>query len=648
MGSTDRGRTGNDADVGDRRLWHGRPPGRGRAARAGRRRAVADRGAGRGVARRLRPRRPDLLCGRLGRRGAGPAGRRFPRRGRGPTSATRSWPSTGEARVVRTASGRRLPYDALVLATGSTPFVPPVPGHDLPGCFVYRTIDDLDAIRDAVRGAAATTGRACGVVVGGGLLGLEAANALRGSGCRPHVVEIAPRLMPMQVDEGGGALLRRLVETLGVRVHTGVSTAGHRSRPRPAAGRRSPTAPSSTPTWWSSPPACARATSWPASAGLAVGERGGIAGRRALPHQRPGRLRDRRVRRCRRAASTAWSRPATRWPRWSPTDCSAATPRSPAPTLSTKLKLLGVDVASFGDAHAAHRGRAGGRGQRPGRRHATAKLVVSDDAATLLGGILVGDASDYATLRPMVGARLPGDPGALIAPAGGGSSIGVDALPAGAQICSCNTVTKGEIIEAAIADGGDDRRRPQGVHQGRHQLRLVRADAEASCSTACGVEQSNGAVRALHAQSRASCSRSSRATGIRTFSELVDAVRHRPRLRHLQARGRLDPGVARPAGTSSTASRPRCRTPTTTSWPTCSATAPTRWCRGSPAARSPPSKLIVIGEVARDFGLYTKITGGQRIDLFGATRRPAARRSGAGWSTPGSSPGTPTARRCAR
>src|SRR6185295_794085 len=70
------------------------------------------------------------------------------------------------------ADGDRVPYDALVLATGSSAFVPPVPGRDLPACHVYRTLDDLDAIRaDASR----TGGPAAGVVIGGGLLGLEAA-----------------------------------------------------------------------------------------------------------------------------------------------------------------------------------------------------------------------------------------------------------------------------------------------------------------------------------------------------------------------------------------------------------------------------------------------------------------------------------------
>jgi nitrite reductase (NADH) large subunit len=133
-------------------------------------------------------------------------------------------------RTVTTDAGR-YPYDALVLATGSYPFVPPVPGRDLPGCFVYRTIDDLESLRAIVedraagrggrpRGGARGPGARTGVVVGGGLLGLEAANALRGMGLATHVVEFAGRLMPMQVDDAGGAMLRRHIEDLGLTVHT--------------------------------------------------------------------------------------------------------------------------------------------------------------------------------------------------------------------------------------------------------------------------------------------------------------------------------------------------------------------------------------------------------------------------------------------
>ena len=122
-----------------------------------------------------------------------------------------------ERRIV-TASGRSVAYDKLILATGSRPFVPPIQGRDLPGCFVYRTLDDVAKIREAARGIRR------GVVIGGGLLGLEAANALLSLGLETHVVEFAERLMPLQVDDVGGLVLRRRIESLGVSVHTGKTT----------------------------------------------------------------------------------------------------------------------------------------------------------------------------------------------------------------------------------------------------------------------------------------------------------------------------------------------------------------------------------------------------------------------------------------
>ena len=120
--------------------------------------------------------------------------------------------------TVTTADGEVVAYDKLVLATGSFPFVPAVPGRDRPNCFVYRTIEDLEAMKEC--GARSRSG----VVVGGGLLGLECAKALRDMGLETHVVEFAPRLMAVQIDEGGGRALRESIEALGLHVHTGRNT----------------------------------------------------------------------------------------------------------------------------------------------------------------------------------------------------------------------------------------------------------------------------------------------------------------------------------------------------------------------------------------------------------------------------------------
>lgn len=157
------------------------------------------------------------------------------------------------ARTVTAASGRSTAYDALVLATGSTPFVPPVPGATGPGRFVYRTIADLEAIRGASVGATSAA------VIGGGLLGLECANALLSLGLSTTVVEFAPRLMPVQVDDGGGRALRRLVEGLGCRCGPAQPRSAS-SRPAPACAWSSPTAGPSTSTSWCSRRASAHTT----------------------------------------------------------------------------------------------------------------------------------------------------------------------------------------------------------------------------------------------------------------------------------------------------------------------------------------------------------------------------------------------------
>lgn len=121
-----------------------------------------------------------------------------------------------DRRRVRSVSGREVAYDRLVLATGSAPFEPPIEGIRSPGVFVYRTVDDLEGIR--IRASAARQA----VVLGGGLLGLEAARGIQELGLRVTVVEAAERIMPRQLDPGSAALLQRHVEALGIDVRLGV------------------------------------------------------------------------------------------------------------------------------------------------------------------------------------------------------------------------------------------------------------------------------------------------------------------------------------------------------------------------------------------------------------------------------------------
>ncbi|MDT5011200.1 MAG: nitrite reductase large subunit [Mycobacterium sp.] len=510
------------------------------------------------------------------------------------------------ARTVTTSTGAVIHYDALVFATGSYPFVPPIPGKDLERCFVYRTLDDLDAIRAAAEAAGPG---AAGIVVGGGLLGLEAANALRLMGLTPHVVELAPRLMPIQVDEGGGAMLANIVTRMGLNVYTGVSTTaidGHADglRATLSDGRSIDAALLVFSAGVRPRDELAR------SCGLDVGERGGVVTDIAC------RTNDPAIYAVGEVAAIEGCCYGLVAPGYASAEVVAdrllgGTAEFPGADLSTKLKLLGVDVASFGDAHAKTEGALEVVLNDP-TKGTYAKLVVTDDASTLLGGMLVGDASAYGALRPLVGQPLPADPASLIAPAA--AEIGVNALSDDAQICSCNAVSKGAIC-GAIAHGACDIPAIKGATAAGTScgscVPMLKRILEAE-----GVEQSK-ALCEHFTQSRAELFQIVSATGIRTFSGLI--AQHgngtgcdicKPAVASILASTSsghiLDGESASLQDTNDHFLANMQRNGTYSVVPRL------------PGGEITPEKLIVIGEVARDFGLYTKITGGQRIDLFGA------------------------------
>ncbi|MET0349197.1 MAG: nitrite reductase large subunit NirB, partial [Rhizobacter sp.] len=348
--------------------------------------------------------------------------------------------------TVTTADGEVLPYDKLVLATGSNPFVPPVPGRERDHCFVYRTIEDLEAM--TASGAKSKTG----VVVGGGLLGLECAKALRDLGLETHVVEFAPRLMAVQVDDGGGRTLRAKIEELGLHVHTGRNTVeitdGARARHRMVFADG---------TWLETDMIVFSAGIRPRDdlarqCALAIGPRGGVVIDSAC------RTSDHDVYAIGECAS--WNEqtfglvaPGYDMARVVARHIAGETDAAfVGADMSTKLKLMGVDVASIGDAH----------GRTPNsrtcqyvdeRKGVYKKIVISPDGKQLLGAVLVGDATEYGTLLQMAlnGIALPADPEFLILPSSDGKAkpgLGVEALPDSAQLCSCNNVTKGRICEA--------------------------------------------------------------------------------------------------------------------------------------------------------------------------------------------------------
>lgn len=528
-----------------------------------------------------------------------------------------------DAKSALTADGGRVEYDALVLATGSYAFVPPVPGRDLPACHVYRTLDDLDAIRDSAE-RTKDAGAPVGVVIGGGLLGLEAANALRSFGLHAHVVEMAPRLMAQQLDEAGGALLGRMISDLGITVHTGVGTANiapaQRNRPvRRSADNDSMRVTLSDESFIDAGVIVFAAGVRPRDelardAGLAIAERGGILTDLSCATDDPNIYAIGEVAaingRCYGLVGPGYTSAEVVADR-----LLGGGAEFGEADMSTKLKLLGVDVASFGDA----------MGTTPdclevaindAVNQTYAKLVLSDDAKTLLGGILVGDASAYGVLRPMVGEELPGDALALIAPAGseGGGGLGVGALPAAAQICSCNNVTKGDLT-AAIAGGCCDvpelkKCTLAGTSCGSC-VPLLKQLLEAE-----GVEQSK-ALCEHFSHSRAELFEIVTATSIRTFSALIERFGTgkgcdicKPVVASILAstssdhildgeqaslQDSNDHFLANIQRNGSYSIVPR-----------------------SPGGEITPEQLILIGEIARDFNLYTKITGGQRIDMFGA------------------------------
>lgn len=295
-----------------------------------------------------------------------------------------------DTRTLTLADGERFGYDRLVLATGSVPFVPPIPGHQRAGCFVYRTLGDLAAIRDACAQARS------GVVIGGGLLGLEAANALRLLGLKTQVVEFAPRLMPVQLDDNGGAVLRDKIRALGVEVLVEKATEciedGEQARQRLrfkdgshletdvilfSAGIR---------------PADGLAR----QSGLSVGERGGICIDEGCHSSDPAILA---IGECALWQGRIFGlvAPGYQMARAAVASLCGGESRFAGADMSTKLKLMGVDVGSIGDAHASTAGaqelllldRVNGIYK---------KLVTDGEGSRLLGAILVGDGADYERL----------------------------------------------------------------------------------------------------------------------------------------------------------------------------------------------------------------------------------------------------------
>ncbi|MBD5832041.1 nitrite reductase large subunit NirB [Janibacter melonis] len=522
-----------------------------------------------------------------------------------------------EMREVTCSDGRVLPFDELVLATGSSAAVPPLPGTDLQGCFVYRTIDDVAALRQWVEALRERHDRPLrGAVVGGGLLGLEAAGALQALEVASHVVEFAPRLMPIQVDDGGGEALRRLITGLGVDVRTGTATSrisGERGRVHRMHFADGPALPVDVvvlATGVRPRDELARAC------GLETGERGGVVVDDACRTSDPAISAIGEVA-C--IEGRVWGIVA---PGYAMAEVTAdrllgGAATFPGADTATKLKLLGVDVASFGDAF----------GTEPGSLDVVVsdpvagvykKLVLSDDARTLRGGILVGDASAYAGLRPMLGRELPGDPVSYLLPEGVGAAPSAE-LPDDATVCSCNNVSAGSVRGAVTEHACTDLPAVKACTRAGTSCgsclplvkRLMTTELERS-----GVEVSDALCEHIDL-SRAQLFDVVRVGQLRSFTEVIE--------RHGRGQGcdickpvvasvlaslwNEHPLTQGRAGLQDTNDRYLANMQKDGSYSVVPRI---------PGGEITPEGLIVIGEIARDFGLYTKITGGQRIDLFGA------------------------------
>ncbi|MGZ6826176.1 MAG: nitrite reductase large subunit NirB, partial [Mycobacteriales bacterium] len=473
------------------------------------------------------------------------------------------------------------------------------------GRFVYRTLEDLEAIKAHAAGARR------GVVVGGGLLGLEAAQALQSLGLETTVVEFAPRLMPVQVDAGGGEALRRLVEGLGVSVRVGASTQQITDVPGGLELTFAEGEPLETDLVVFSA-GIRPADALGREAGLAVAERGGVVVDLGCATSAPDVYA---VGECASALGTCWGLVA---PGYAMAEAVVdrllgGTGTFEGADLSTKLKCLGIDVASFGDAFAREPGALELVWADP-VAGVYKKLVVSDDAQRLLGGILVGDASAYASLRPLVGSGLTVNPADLIAPSGSGAEL---ELPDDAQVCSCHAVTKGDLCAAArvtpdVAAVKECTKAGTGCGS---CLNLVKSLVGKEMA-AQGLTLST-ALCEHFPYSRSELFEVMRVKGIRSWSQLL--------AEHGTGRG-CD--VCKPTAASILASlgggyvldgeQGSLQDTNDHMLANMQKDGSYSVVPRLPGGEVTPDQLLAIASVAKEFDLYTKITGGQRIDLFGA------------------------------
>ena len=524
---------------------------------------------------------------------------------------------------ISTEDGTQIDYAELVLATGSYPFVPPIPGREHPHCHVYRTIKDLDDILSTAEKPKVKKG----VVVGGGLLGLEAAKALVTLGLETYVVEFAPQLMGVQLDAAGGDILKRKIEGLGVKVLTGKNTKAIIDNTLSDEASCHLTMQFADDTSLDTDMIVFSAGIRPQDGiiksnpecGIEIGTRGGILIDEACRTNAPNVYA---IGECAVWDNTVFGLVA---PGYSMASiCAAQIAGDHAQTftgadMSTKLKLMGVDVGSIGDAHGATENSLSYLYQNPAEG-IYKKLVTTADNKRLLGAVLVGDTEDYNNLLQLFlnDIDLPAHPESLILPNVEKPTMGIENLPDSATICSCYNVTKGAIC-TAVEDGAytmAEVKSCTSAGTGCGGCAPMVKDTLGYQLTALGFEVNNDLCEHF-AYSRQELYSLIRVQGIKTFDALLDehGSGHgceickptvasilascwndyvlKPELTPLQDSNDYYLGNIQKDGTYSVVPR-------------------------VPGGEITADKLIILGQVAKEFNLYTKITGGQRVDLFGA------------------------------
>lgn len=513
-------------------------------------------------------------------------------------------------KTVKTQKGRVLPYDILVLATGSAPFVPPLPGVDKKGVFVYRTIEDLDAMLSYAKQCSSAA------VIGGGLLGLEAAKAMVDLKLKTSVVEFAPRLMPRQIDQVGSEVLSKKIKMLGVDILLNCRTESVLGAEKVEGLKFTGSADLLVDMIVVSA-GIRPQDDLAKSSGLTVGARGGIVVDYNMKTSDDSIYA---IGECALYEGMIYGlvAPGYAMAETAVSHIKGETKAFKGADMSTKLKLMGVDVASIGDPFVE--GPTIASSEVRNGREGIYKKVVFDTVTNLIrGAILVGDASDYGKLLQMYqnGLTLP-DVVESILVAGGAQSaeFGVLSLPDTAQICSCENVTKGTIIEA--------------IKGGVKSLPALKKCTKAGTGCgSCGVLVSEILNAELEkcgeAVDKSICEHFKY-----TRQELVEIIKLGQITTYDDLLKRYGKGhgceICKPAVASILAS----------TWneyvglhnqvqDTNDAFFANMQKNGTYSivprilgGELTPEKLVAIGLVAQEFKLYTKITGGQRIDLFGA------------------------------